>query len=111
MLGEVPISVTSPPSSAPKAIGIRNTEGEMLERRANLNAIGIMIASAPMFLTKAGQHRHRNDEQQQLRPQARELRKVPVDRDFHDARPRHRIAHQQCRTDDDDDVVAEAQKR
>ncbi len=53
MLGEVPIWVISPPSSEPNAIGIRNTEGDVPERRANWKAIGIMIASAPMFLTKA----------------------------------------------------------
>ncbi len=53
MLGEVPICVISPPSSEANAIGIRNVEGEVLERRANWNAIGIMIASAPMFFTKA----------------------------------------------------------
>ena len=53
MFGEVPISVIRPPSSEPKAIGIRKTEGDTPERRANWKAIGIMIASAPMFLTKA----------------------------------------------------------
>ena len=53
MLGEVPISVVRPPSSDAKAIGIRKTEAETFERSANWKAIGIMIASAPMFLTKA----------------------------------------------------------
>ena len=53
MLGEVPIWVISPPSSEPNAIGIRKTEGEAPDRRANWKAIGIMIASAPMFFTKA----------------------------------------------------------
>ena len=53
MLGEVPICVISPPSSEPNAIGIRNTDGEEPDLRANWKAIGIMIASAPMFLTKA----------------------------------------------------------
>ena len=53
MLGEVPIWVISPPSSEPKAIGIRKTDAETPDRRANWKAIGIMIASAPMFLTKA----------------------------------------------------------
>ena len=53
MFGEVPISVISPPSSEPKAIGIRKTDADTFERRANWKAIGIMIASAPMFFTKA----------------------------------------------------------
>ena len=53
MFGEVPIWVIRPPSSDANAIGIRNVDGEVLERRANWNAIGIMMASAPMFFTKA----------------------------------------------------------
>ena len=53
MLGEVPICVIRPPSSEAKAIGIRKIDGDVFERRANWKAIGIMIASAPMFLTKA----------------------------------------------------------
>ena len=53
MLGEVPIRVTMPPSSEPKAIGIRKRDGEVLVRRAIWKATGIIIASAPMFLTKA----------------------------------------------------------
>ncbi len=53
MLGEVPTSVIRPPSSDPNAIGMRKHEGEAWERRANWNATGIIIASAPMFLTKA----------------------------------------------------------
>ena len=53
MLGEVPTSVTSPPRSEPKAIGIRNSEAETPERRARRKAAGISIASAPMFLTSA----------------------------------------------------------
>ena len=70
MLGEVPICVISPPSSEPKAIGIRKIEADTPERRANWNAIGIMIASAPMFLTKAESTRHDRDEQQELHPDA-----------------------------------------
>ena len=53
MLGEVPICVIRPPSSAEKAIGIRYFEGETPDRRENWNATGIMMASAPMFLMKA----------------------------------------------------------
>ncbi len=53
MLGDVPICVIRPPSKEANAIGIRKVDGEALERRANWNAIGIMIASAPMFFTKA----------------------------------------------------------
>ena len=52
-LGEVPTSVMRPPSSEAKAIGIRNTEGETPERLAIWKAIGIIMASAPMFFTKA----------------------------------------------------------
>ena len=53
MLGEVPTRVTMPPSSEPKAIGMRKLEGGVLVRRAIWNATGIIIASAPMFFTKA----------------------------------------------------------
>ena len=53
MLGEVPMSVISPPRSEPKAMGMRKVEAGTPERRANWKAIGIMIASAPMFFTKA----------------------------------------------------------
>lgn len=53
MLGEVPIWVIRPPNRAAKDIGIRNIEGETLDRRAIWKAIGIMIANAPMFFTKA----------------------------------------------------------
>jgi hypothetical protein len=35
MLGDVPICVISPPSNEPKAIGIRNTDGDAPDRRAN----------------------------------------------------------------------------
>ena len=52
-LGEVPIRVIRPPSSEPKAIGISRLDGEVPVRRASWNAIGIMIARAPTFLTKA----------------------------------------------------------
>ena len=50
MLGEVPTSVTRPPVSDAKAIGISNAEGEVLWRRATCMAIGMKIASAPTFL-------------------------------------------------------------
>ncbi len=53
MLGEVPTSVTIPPSSEPKAIGMSRHEGEVLLRRASWKATGSIIASAPMFFTKA----------------------------------------------------------
>ncbi len=53
MLGEVPIWVINPPSSDPKAIGIRNIEGDTPDFRAIWKAIGIMMASAPMFFTNA----------------------------------------------------------
>ena len=53
MFGEVPTRVTSPPRSEPNAMGIRRADGEVLVRRAIWNATGIIIASAPMFFTKA----------------------------------------------------------
>ncbi len=42
-----------PPSSEPNAIGISRIDGERLERFAIWNAIGIIMASAPMFFTNA----------------------------------------------------------
>ncbi len=53
MLGEVPTSVTMPPRSDANAIGMRKRDTETPLRRANWNATGIIIASAPMFLMKA----------------------------------------------------------
>ena len=53
MFGEVPTSVTMPPSSEPNAIGISREDGEVPVRRASWKATGISIASAPIFLTKA----------------------------------------------------------
>ncbi len=52
MFGEVPIIVIVPPSSEPKAIGIRKYEGEIFVRRASWKATGISMASAPIFFTK-----------------------------------------------------------
>jgi len=53
MLGEVPINVISPPSSEANAIGIRKADGEVSDFFAIWNAAGIIIASAPIFLTSA----------------------------------------------------------
>ena len=53
MLGDVPISVISPPSSEANAIGIRKADGEVSDFFAIWNAAGIIIASAPIFLTSA----------------------------------------------------------
>src|SRR3546814_11139784 len=53
MLGEVPTSVISPPSSAANDIGIRKTEGGVLFFFAIWSAEVISIASAPTFLTSA----------------------------------------------------------
>jgi hypothetical protein len=53
MFGEVPICVISPPNSDAKDIGISNIDGETADTRAVCMATGIMIASAPIFLTKA----------------------------------------------------------
>ncbi len=49
MLGEVPTSVTRPPSSEAKAMGISSAEGGVPVRRASWSATGIRIASAPTF--------------------------------------------------------------
>ena len=48
--GDVPTSVTSPPSRDANAIGIRRREAGVPDLRATCMAIGIMMASAPMFL-------------------------------------------------------------
>ncbi len=50
MLGDVPISVTSPPSSEAKDIGMSSRPGDTPVRRAIWSATGIIIASAPTFL-------------------------------------------------------------
>ena len=42
-----------PPRSAPNDIGIRSEEGDVPVRRASWKAIGMSMASAPTFLTKA----------------------------------------------------------
>ena len=53
MLGEVPISVMSPPRREPKESGISRRETGVLLRRENCMASGMKIASAPIFLMKA----------------------------------------------------------
>ena len=53
IFGEVPTSVTIPPSSAPNDIGISKNDGEVPLRRASWKATGMSMASAPTFLTKA----------------------------------------------------------
>jgi DeoR/GlpR family transcriptional regulator of sugar metabolism len=52
-LGEVPIRVISPPSREPNASGISTRDAGFSVRRATWIAIGMKIASAPMFLIKA----------------------------------------------------------
>ena len=42
-----------PPRRAPNDIGISREEGEVPVRRASWKAIGMNMASAPTFLTKA----------------------------------------------------------
>ncbi len=42
-----------PPRREPKAIGMRKLEGGVFVRRAIWKATGIIIASAPIFFTKA----------------------------------------------------------
>ena len=53
MLGEVPTSVINPPSREPNDIGIRKEEGEVPDLFETWKAAGIIIASAPIFLTRA----------------------------------------------------------
>ena len=110
MLGEVPIWVIRPPSSEPKAIGIRKIDGEMPERRANWKAIGIMIASAPMFLTKAESTVTAN-EQGQLGAHGVDVRRLPLNAGLPPCRSSDAGADQKRAADDDDDVVAEAGRR
>ncbi len=50
MLVEVPTSVTRPPSSDMKLIGISSAETELRSDRPSLSAVGIRIAIAPTFL-------------------------------------------------------------
>ena len=53
MLGEVPTSVASPPSSDPKDSGISRREAGLPVRREIWKAIGMKMASAPIFFMKA----------------------------------------------------------
>ena len=53
MFGDVPTSVIVPPRSAPNDMGINSEEGEVPLRRASWRAIGMVMASAPTFFTKA----------------------------------------------------------
>ncbi len=52
MLVEVPTSVTRPPISEAKDIGIRRSEAGVPVLRPSWSATGMKIASAPMFLVK-----------------------------------------------------------
>lgn len=52
MFGDVPISVTIPPSSEPKAIGINRLDGVLPVLRTIKKATGISMVRAPMFFTK-----------------------------------------------------------
>jgi hypothetical protein len=53
MLGEVPTRVITPPSSAPKDMGISSADTDVPARRATWKAIGRKSASAAMFFMKA----------------------------------------------------------
>ena len=53
MFGDVPMSVMMPPSSEPDASGIRTRDAGFSVRRATCSAIGMKIASAPMFFMNA----------------------------------------------------------
>ncbi len=50
MLGDVPISVTMPPTSEPNAIGMSSLDADVPVRRASWSATGMKIAGAPTFL-------------------------------------------------------------
>ena len=110
MLGEVPICVISPPSSEAKAIGIRKVDGDVSERRANWKAIGIMIASAPMFFTKADSTATTTTSRASCARTEERFGRVALDRELHDAAARDAGADEKRAADDDDDVVAEAGK-
>ena len=110
MLGEVPTRVTMPPSSEPKAIGIRKLEGGVLVRRAIWNATGIIIASAPMFFTKADSTVTTADQHDDLDLRGAQIGADPVQARLEDPGFRHRGADEKRARDDDDDVVAEARE-
>ncbi len=52
-LGEVPMSVTRPPTSEPKDSGIRSSDDDRPLRWASWIATGRKIARAPIFFMKA----------------------------------------------------------
>ena len=108
MLGEVPTRVTMPPSSEPKAIGMRKLEGGVLVRRAIWNATGIIIASAPIFFTKADSTVTTVDEHDDLDLRGAQIGSDPVQARLENPGLRHRSADEKGARDDDDDVVAEA---
>ena len=67
-----------------------------------------MIASAPMFFTKAESTVTTPDEEEHLRRHPPHVRRIALDRRLHDARAGDPGADEKRRADDDDDVVAEA---
>ncbi len=111
MLGEVPISVTMPPSSEPNAIGINSADTGLSFLRASWNAIGIIIASAPMFFTNADRMVTLGGQHDDLHLGARQIRADRPDHALDHAGARHRRAHQQRARDDDHDVLGEAGER
>ena len=111
MLGDVPMSVMSPPSNEPNAIGMRNTDGDTLERFAIWKATGSIMASAPMFFTKADSTVTTVTSRMSC-ARTEEMRGPSAcSSALDEARARHGGADQQRGGDDDEDVVAESRER
>ena len=108
MFGEVPTRVIRPPSREPNDIGIRNTEGEVPERFGIWKAAGIIMASAPIFLTKAERKVTEPTRTSNCEPAC----VMPLDSRATPASitPERSTAAEMtsARGDDDDDVVGEA---
>ena len=66
MLGGVPISVVKPPSSDPKAKGIRTVEGEFPARLASRTGDRHQQGEGAYVVHEAGHHRHASGEQRHL---------------------------------------------
>ena len=111
MFGDVPISVIVPPSSEPNAIGISSIDGERFERLAICSAIGIIIASAPMFFTNADSSATAPTSTRICTRGEADVRRNRLQRQLDDARARDGRADDQRARDDDDDLVAEAAER
>ena len=108
MLGEVPTSVASPPSSDPKDSGISRRDAGLPVRREIWNAIGMKIASAPIFFMKADSTVTDAHQDADLRTGGLHVRGEGPHHQLDDAGAADGGAHHQGRADDDHDIVAEA---